>query len=180
MCSRKLAQRLLPSIRLYLQFSFVDFATYLLGMVILVFKVYKPKDWKDDLCEEVSVHPDVLRALRSGGFDIENCESWVENLMLGMMTLLGVGLILKVQWEGHQGLLLTDDSSAPIYTCHCIALHFISQGNGTSSLVFLHYTGSHRPKNVQVSSRSTHSVNSTSVIRTPPLQRQPRHSYDGP
>ena len=89
-------QRLLPSVRLYLQFSFVDFAAYLLGMVILAFRIYKPKAWKDDLCEEVSVHPDVLRALRSGGFNIESCESWVEKLVLGAMTMLGVGLVLKV------------------------------------------------------------------------------------
>lgn len=96
MNSRQLTQRLLPSVRLYLQFSFVDFAAYLLGMVFLAFKLYKPKDWKDDLCEEVSVHPDVLRTLRSGGFDIESCESWVEKLVLGVTTVLGIGLILKV------------------------------------------------------------------------------------
>jgi len=76
----------------------VDFAAYLLGMVVLVVKVYKPRDWKDDLCEEVSVHADVLRALRSGGFDIESCENWVEKLVLGVMTLLGVGLVLKLQF----------------------------------------------------------------------------------
>lgn len=92
-----LAQRLLPSVRLYLQFSFVDFVVYLLGMVILAFKIYKPKNWKDELCEEVSIHPDVLRALRSGGFDVENCEGWVEKLVLGVLTILGVGLILKVR-----------------------------------------------------------------------------------
>jgi len=91
-------KRLLPSVRLYLQFSFVDFAAYLLGMVILAFRIYKPKDWKDNLCEEASVHPDVLRALRSGGFNIESCESWIEKLVLGAMTILGVGLVLKLQF----------------------------------------------------------------------------------
>lgn len=68
-------------------------------MIILVFKVCNSHDWRDDLCEEVSTHPDILRALRQGGFDIENCESWVQKLVMGGLTMLGVGLILKVSQQ---------------------------------------------------------------------------------
>lgn len=91
-------KRLPASVRLYLQFSFADAVVYVLGMVALALNVYSQRDWQDHLCEELSVHADLLRALRTGGFDIESCEKWVEKLVMGGMTLLGVGLVLKLQF----------------------------------------------------------------------------------
>lgn len=65
-------------------------------MVVVALSVYTSHDWQDNICEELSIHADLLRALRTGGFDIENCEKWAEKLVMGGMTLLGLGLVLKV------------------------------------------------------------------------------------
>lgn len=74
----------------------MDLLVYLLSMIVFVFNICNSREWRDDMCEEVATHPDILRALRSAGFDIENCETWVEKLLMGAMTMLGVVLILKV------------------------------------------------------------------------------------
>ncbi|KAF8318268.1 hypothetical protein DL93DRAFT_446330 [Clavulina sp. PMI_390] len=91
-------KRLVASVRLYLQFSFVDAVVYLISMISIILSVYGAHDWQDGLCEELSIHADLLRALRTGGFDIEHCEKWAEKLLMGGMTLLGLGLVLKIQF----------------------------------------------------------------------------------
>lgn len=88
---------MVPSVRLFLQFSFVDFAVCSLAFVSLVFSCYSPKQWKDNLCEDLSTHPDILRILRTAGYDIESCEGWIEQAVFGGLTMLAIGLVLKVR-----------------------------------------------------------------------------------
>jgi len=89
----------IPSyVRLFLQFTFADFAVYALSLIIVAFACYRPSEWRETSCEELSTQPDLLRSLAQAGFNLENCETWIEKLVLGALTLLSVGLILKLQF----------------------------------------------------------------------------------
>jgi len=89
----------IPSwVRIFLQFSFADFVLYALTLVIVAFAGYRPSEWRETVCEELSTQPDILRSLSEAGFNLESCESWIENLVIGVVVLLSVGLVLKLQF----------------------------------------------------------------------------------
>jgi hypothetical protein len=134
-------QQILSSVRLYIQFLFSDFAMCAISLVAFVFNCYNSRKWRDNLCEDLSTHPDILRALRIVGYDIESCEGWIEKLVFGGLSLLGFILVLKV-FRAHSLRLHDSDhgfNSASIHPRRCLLLHLDSEGKGASSCdVFRH------------------------------------------
>lgn len=89
----------IPSyVRIFLQFSFADFALYVLALVGVAFACYRPSNWRDSTCEGLSTQPDILRTLAQAGLDLENCENWIENVVLWVLISLSVGLMFKLQF----------------------------------------------------------------------------------
>jgi hypothetical protein len=89
-------QRLASYVRLFLQFIFADLAVYTLSLIIIAFISYRPSRWRDGACEALPTQPDLVRSLSQAGFDLENCESWIERLVTSALTVLCVGLMIKV------------------------------------------------------------------------------------
>ena len=72
---------------------------YALSLISVAFAAYRPSQWRETVCEELSTQPDILRSLSEAGFSLENCESSVENGVIGVLVLLGVGMLLKVSFS---------------------------------------------------------------------------------
>jgi len=50
------------------------------------------------MCNELSTQPDLLRLLLQSSLDIEECETWLEKFITTVLTVLCIGMILKVQF----------------------------------------------------------------------------------
>jgi len=144
----------IPSyVRIFLQFACADFALYVLTLISVAFACYHPSNWRDTACELLSTQPDVLRTLAHAGLDLENCEHWIERVVLWVLILLSAGLIFKLQF-----LVV-------------IAIHYSSLSRAAG-----HYAPGHSPIRTP-----THrpSVSTSTALRQGHGQTSPRDSKRG-
>jgi hypothetical protein len=89
-------QRRLSNLRLFRDYSICDLAFGFTSTTLLTFASARPAV-RSMLCEELSRQPDLLRSLSdSAGLNVENCESFFDKAVVGVIMVLYVVLFIRV------------------------------------------------------------------------------------
>ncbi|KAI0036031.1 hypothetical protein K488DRAFT_41958 [Vararia minispora EC-137] len=75
-------------VRFWRDFSIADFACTTTTTVFAVYAASRYYDLRNDLCEELSRHDDVMMDLAELGITLENCEQWSQRAILAVVSLL--------------------------------------------------------------------------------------------
>ncbi|KIJ22747.1 hypothetical protein M422DRAFT_196762 [Sphaerobolus stellatus SS14] len=90
--------RRIPSyVRLFRDYSFADLGLCTFSTIAFSFASFRP-EIRSAICEELSRHPDLLRDLAESGLNIENCEGYFENAVVALVGLMGILLVVRLQF----------------------------------------------------------------------------------
>ncbi|KAF8592762.1 hypothetical protein K439DRAFT_1626101 [Ramaria rubella] len=88
----------IPSyVRLYRDYSVADLCFCALSTIAFALASFRPAV-RSAVCEELSRQPDLMRDLAEAGLNLENCESWFEHAVVASVGLMGVLLVVRLQF----------------------------------------------------------------------------------
>ena len=102
-----LSQSTPSSVRIFLHYTFGDLVVYVLVLISLAFTSSRSSRWRESTCNELSTQADLLRLLQQSGVNIEECEIWLDKFITTALTVLSIGLILKVCFPSY-GVVMAD------------------------------------------------------------------------
>ncbi|KAG6884829.1 hypothetical protein C0993_008002, partial [Termitomyces sp. T159_Od127] len=87
-------KRKLSLLRFYRDYSIVDFSLCALVTALASYAVFHASV-RAATCEELSLHPELLRSLMDMGLNLENCERWLERGGLAFVVVMCILLVIR-------------------------------------------------------------------------------------
>jgi len=138
-------KRISSYVRLYRDYSVADLVFCALFTTFFTFTSSHPVA-RSALCEELSRQPDLMRDLTASGLNVETCEAWFEKAVIVFVVLMGVSLVVKLQFTLTISTYLTTlIRSTPPTPLHLdiVAPHSASQSAPSPHHIFLLPNQSH-------------------------------------
>ncbi|KAF8530903.1 hypothetical protein JB92DRAFT_3081075 [Gautieria morchelliformis] len=90
-------KRIPAYVRLYRDYSVADLCFCALSTIAFALASFRP-GVRAAVCEELSRQPDLMRDLADAGLNLENCEAWFERAVVASVGLMGVLLVVRLQF----------------------------------------------------------------------------------
>lgn len=82
-------------VRFYRDFSIADFVFYTLSATFAIYAAFVGRA-RTGVCEELSLHPGIMREMLEMGLNLENCEIWLERAVFAIGSLMFVVALVRV------------------------------------------------------------------------------------
>lgn len=96
-------KRLPAHVRVFRDYSIADLVFVTMSTLLFAFACVQPT-LRGAVCEELSRQPELMRNLADTGLNIENCETYFERGVVGVVAVMSILLICRMQFT----LLVTD------------------------------------------------------------------------
>ncbi|KAI0053612.1 hypothetical protein FA95DRAFT_1600757 [Auriscalpium vulgare] len=111
-------------IRFYRDYSVADFTFCTLTTLFVTYASFRYSSVRSGICEELSLHSDLMRELTEMGLNLENCEQVFENAVVAFVVVMTIIIAVRLHFviavSNYYAYITRSSSGLPT---HCARAH---------------------------------------------------------